>query len=125
MLSLVSISSQSVISFVKDAPEQVNRKKNPRDFPRGQPSSVVLKTVFHEEKFESQELCLFFDNGEYVFIACKPHLTGFWNSDARWLYSEYFNKKKNKNKKKQSTSLILHFIVLYLRRDIFIIITRF
>lgn len=64
MLSLVSISSQSVISFIKDAPEQPNYKKNPRDFLSEQLLSVVLKTVFLEGKFESQELSLFFDNGK-------------------------------------------------------------
>jgi len=64
MLSLVSISSQSVISFIKDVPEQLNYKKNPRDFLSEQLLSVVLKTVFLEGKFESQELSLFFDNGK-------------------------------------------------------------
>lgn len=64
MFSLVSISSQSVISFIKDVPEQLNYKKNPCDFLNEQLLSVVLKTVFLEGKFESQELSLFFDNGK-------------------------------------------------------------
>lgn len=65
---VVSISSQSAISFIKDVPEQpVNRPRN--NGPRGYLDelkllSVVLKTVFLEEKFESQELSLFFDNGK-------------------------------------------------------------
>lgn len=68
MLSLVSISSQSVISFVNDVPEPppaAAYPKNPCDFPAGRLLSVVLKTVFLEDEFESQELCLFFDTGEF------------------------------------------------------------
>lgn len=65
MLSLVSISSQSIISFINDVPEQLKYKKNPYDFLNKQLLSVVFKTVFLEEKFESQELSLFFDNGKF------------------------------------------------------------
>lgn len=64
VLSLVSISSQSVISFIKDVPEQVEYKKNPCDVLSEQLLSVVLKTVFLEEQFELQELSLYFDNGK-------------------------------------------------------------
>lgn len=65
VLSLVSISSQSVISFVKDVPEKFGLKKSPCDFGNEQLLSVILKTVFLEEKFESQELSLFVDNGKF------------------------------------------------------------
>uniref|UniRef100_A0A2S2R034 Ephexin-1 n=1 Tax=Sipha flava TaxID=143950 RepID=A0A2S2R034_9HEMI len=58
----VSISSQSVISFIKDVPEQLISKKNKCDYLNEQLLNVVLKTVFLEEKFESQELSLYFDN---------------------------------------------------------------
>lgn len=65
MLSLVSISSQSVISFIKDVPDQLKYKKNPRDCLNEQLLSVVLKTVFLEDKFESQELSLYVENGKF------------------------------------------------------------
>jgi len=61
ILSLVSISSHSVISFVKDVvPERRNYRKHPRE----PPSSAALRTVYLEERFESQELSVFVDNGE-------------------------------------------------------------
>lgn len=65
MLSLVSISSQSVISFVKDVPEKFEHKKILCDFRNEQLLSVVLKTIFLEEKFEFQELSLFVENGKF------------------------------------------------------------